>query len=468
MAVKTEKDLPANLKATWLKALSAMQLKNYGYTIQLVQTVLKQEPDFLPGRQLARKAAIAKSSSSKSLLGGLSSASFSSMKVQGQVKKDPKAALEAIEKILEGDPRGSQPNMLLFEAAKALNMPETGAFALETIIEANPKDTKTMHLLAKHYLDQDDPEKAVEVYNRITEVNPSDLSAVKGGKDASARASMMSGGWDREETTYRDLIKDKDEAVSLEQQSRVVLDESGIEMQLQELHQRAEREPENVDVARKIAAMYERKKDLDSAVQWFDYAAQLTGGSDIALIRKASDLRIRQYDEAIAQWEEYIQANPDAEEAKQAPETIEDLKRKRAELMLTEARKRVERNPTDLQFRYELGEILLNAGQHQEAIPELQRATRNPNVRNRALNLLGKCYWAKGMRDLAVQTFNEASSEIPAMDAIKKEIIYNLGLLHEEMGDRKQSIECMKQIYAIDYAYRDVAKRVESSYGGDS
>jgi hypothetical protein len=60
MAVKTEKDLPEFHRANWLKALSAMQLKNYGYTIQLLQTILKSCPDFLAGRQLARKAAIAK------------------------------------------------------------------------------------------------------------------------------------------------------------------------------------------------------------------------------------------------------------------------------------------------------------------------------------------------------------------------------------------------------------------------
>ncbi len=48
MAVKTEKDLPESHRATWLKSLSAMQLKNYGYVIQLMQGVLKAEPDFLP------------------------------------------------------------------------------------------------------------------------------------------------------------------------------------------------------------------------------------------------------------------------------------------------------------------------------------------------------------------------------------------------------------------------------------
>jgi hypothetical protein len=32
------------------------------------------------------------------------------------------------------------------------------------------------------------------------------------------------------------------------------------------------------------------------------------------------------------------------------------------------------------------------------------------------------------------------------------------------MGDSVKSVDCMKQIYEVDYGYRDVAKRVESSY----
>jgi hypothetical protein len=50
------------------------------------------------------------------------------------------------------------------------------------------------------------------------------------------------------------------------------------------------------------------------------------------------------------------------------------------------------------------------------------------------------------------------------MDEMKKEIVYNLGLVYERMDDPEKSLGCMKQIYEVDYGYRDVARRVESSY----
>jgi tetratricopeptide (TPR) repeat protein len=465
MAVKSEKDLPESHRAMWLKAMSAMQLRNYGYTIQLLQVVLKNYPEFLLARKLARAAAVAKSSGKKGILGGISSASFSTMKVQSLVKKDPLAALDAVEKILENEPHSLQANQLLKEAALGAKFPEVAVFALETIIEGNPKDTKTMHELAKLYVTVGEPSKAVDIYTKILEVTPNDLAAVKGGKDAAAAASMQKGGWEKEETTYRDLIRDKEQAVSLEQQGRVHRSEEMIDNLLAELYAKYEADPQNVDHARKMAELYEQKEDLDSAVSWFKYAADLTGGADVALVRKVSDLRLKQFDTSIAGYEQYITANPDAEETKQYIEQLEAIKRDRASLLIDEAKKRVDRNPTDLQLRFELGEVLVNLGNFKDAIAELQKARQNPNVRLRAMNLLGKCYTERGMFDLAANTLSTAASELTQMDNTKKEIVYNLGLVYEKMGQKEKSIDCMKQIYEIDYGYRDVAERVEGSYG---
>jgi len=127
-------------------------------------------------------------------------------------------------------------------------------------------------------------------------------------------------------------------------------------------------------------------------------------------------------------------------------------------------KKRLERNPTDLQLRFELGEHFVSAQRFREAVPELQRARQNPNARLKAMNLLGVCYRELGMLDLAMKQFKEAAKEILTMDGTKKEIVYNLGIVYEKMGERETSLNCMKQIYEADYGYKDVADRVERSY----
>ena len=464
MAVKTEKELSEAQRAHWLKAVTAIELRNFGYAISLLQAILKQEPEFLTGRQLLRRSEVTKLRSAKKSFFNISTAAIAVMKAQREMKKDPRRAVEMIEKVLEEEPYNRQANLVLKEAAVQAGWPEIGVFALQTLLEENPRDTKVLRELGQLYHDIGQSEAEVEVYNKITAIDPLDAEALRRGKDASARASMTSGGWTQAES-YRDLIKDKEVAVSLEQQGRMKLGGESLDQQIAETYARHQAEPQNVDLARRLGALNEEKEDFETALSWYEYATELTGGSDSGLARKVSDLKMRQADREIWTHQQYLETHPaDDAGAEEARRQLNAAKTKRAELVIGEARKRVERNPTDLQLRFELGEELLNAGQFREALPELQRARQHPNARLKAMNLLGRCYHELAMLDLAMKQFEEASKEIVTMDAMKKEIVYNLGLVYEQMGEREKAIGCMKQIYEADYGFKDVAQRVESSY----
>jgi tetratricopeptide (TPR) repeat protein len=144
---------------------------------------------------------------------------------------------------------------------------------------------------------------------------------------------------------------------------------------------------------------------------------------------------------------------------------MEELAKQRAEFVLGDARERVERNPADLIAHFELAEALMDAGHHQEAIGHLQRARSNPSIRLKVMSKLGQCYVSRQMNDLAAKTFEDAISELMTMDSVKKDLLYNLGTIRESMGQKDKALECFKQIYEVDYGYRDVATKVESSYG---
>jgi tetratricopeptide (TPR) repeat protein len=464
MAVKTEKELSEGLHALWLKAVAAIELRNFDYAISLLQEILKQEPEFLTGRQLLRRAEVTKTKSTKKSFFKISTAPIGVMKAQREIKKDPKRAVELLEEVLEAEPYNRQANLFLKEAALAAGWPEIGVFALRTLLETNPRDVKVLQQLGRLYHEIGDHENEVEAYNQITAINPLDPQALRLGKDASARASMKRGGWTQAES-YRDLIKNKEEAISLEQQNRIRLTGEALDQQIAETYARHQAEPENLDVARRLGALNEQKDDLESAIRWYQYAADLTKGGDIALLRKISDLKVKCLEREIAAHEEFLATrNSGDERFAEKTEQLLAAKIKRAEILIADAQERVARNPTDLQLRFELGENLFTAGRLREAVPELQRARQNPHARLKAMNLLGCCYADLGMFDLAMKQLEEGSQEISSMDAMKKEIVYNLGLVYERMGDTEKSLGCMKQIYEVDYGYRDVAHRVESSY----
>jgi tetratricopeptide (TPR) repeat protein len=464
MAVKTEKELSEAQRNLWLKAVAAVELRNLGYAISLLQEILKQEPQFLMGRQLLRRAEVTKNKSTKRSFFNISTAPIAVMKAQREIKKDPKRAIEMLEKVLEDEPYNRQANMALKEAATAAGWQEIGVFALRTLLEENPRDVKVLRELGRLYRELGENDQEVEVYNQIIEINPLDAEALRLGKDAAAHASMKSGGWTEAES-YRDLIKDKEMAISLEQQSRMRLTGESLEQQIAETYARHKAEPANVDLARRLGALNEQKEDLEAAIGWYQYAADLAKGADTGLVRKVSDLRIKRLEREIAAHEEFLSMHDAAHElhAKKSEE-LKAAKAKRAEILVTDARERLARNPTDLQLRFELGEHFVSARRFREAVPELQRARQNPHARLKAMNLLGCCYGELGMLDLATKQLEEASKEILPMDAMKKEIVYNLGLVYERTGDQEKSLACMKQIYEVEHGYKDVATRVESSY----
>ncbi|MEY2509869.1 MAG: hypothetical protein QOE26_632 [Verrucomicrobiota bacterium] len=468
MPLKTEKELSEQLRSHWLKAVAAIELRNFDYAISLLQGILRQEPEFLTGRRLLRRAEVTKQKASKKALFSVSTAALSVMKAQREVKKDPKHAVEMIEKVLEDEPYNRQANLVLKEAALAAGWPEIGVFALRTLLEEKSGDTRILHELGRLHHELGESDQEVEVYNKLGEIDPTDAEALRLGKDAAARASMKTGGWTQAES-YRDLIKDKEVAVSLEQQSRMALTGESLEQQVEETFARHEAEPQSVDHARRLGVLYEQKEDTENAVAWYQYAAELTNGSDASLVRKVADLQQSQSDKEIAVHEKFLANHgPDAADYAARSEALALAKKQRAELSIDNARTRSERNPTDLQLRFELGERLFGAGRPREALPELQRARQNPKARLKSMNLLGRCYHELGMLDLAAKQLEEAAKEIIAMDAMKKEIVYHLGLVYEQMGESEKSIGALKQIYESDYGYRDVAQRVESSYARKS
>jgi tetratricopeptide (TPR) repeat protein len=464
MAGKTEKELSESLRTLWLKAVSAIELRNFGYAISLLQEILKQEPEFFTGRQLLRRAEVTKSKSAKKSFFNISTAPIGVMKAQREIKKNPKRAVEMLEEVLEGEPYNRQANLLLKEAALAAGWSEIGVFALKTLLEENPRDAKVLRELGRLYHELGDHENEVEIYNQLTAINPLDAQSLRLGKDASARASMKRGGWTQAES-YRDLIKDKDEAISLEQQSRIRLTGEALDQQITETYARHQAEPENLDFARRLGALSEQKDDFESAIRWYQYAADLSESADTGLLRKISNLKIKCFEREIAAHEEFLSTYSARDEVyAEKSEQLRAAKVSRAEILIADAQERVARNPTDLQLRFELGDNFFNAGRFREAVPELQRARQNPHARLKAMNVLGCCYGELGMLDLAMKQLEEASREILSMDTMKKDIVYNLGLVYERMGDPEKALACMKQIYEVDYGYRDVARRVESSY----
>jgi tetratricopeptide (TPR) repeat protein len=457
----TEKELPPNIKPIWLKALTAVQTSNHAYGISLLQAVLKDCPGFLDGRKMLRNCELQVAGNTKKKAGlfGMSGGGMGIMKLQSAAKKDPAGTLPLIEKELEKDPYNDQANDLLFDTCVKLELFETAAFALETVRKGSPENAKLLHKLAEFYIGRDQPMLASEVYNDIIKHHPTDGTAIKGSKDASARASMQKQKWD-ENADMRSLMKNTAEFEELEKASRTGLTREQLEERRDRIIEKYNLDPNHLATVKDLANIYEQLEDWHNSHSFYTWAHSLSNG-DVALATKAAAMKDKALETDLKNLEAAVAADPGNEELKAA---LDARKADRIAEQVREAQTRVDQNPTDPQLRFELGTALYKSGEYSAAIPHLQQATRNPHIRTKVLLTLARAFRAKGMFDLAIKTLSDALADLVSMDNTKKEVLYEKGLIHEEVSDKPAALDCFKQIYEVDYGYRDVAHRVESSY----
>jgi tetratricopeptide (TPR) repeat protein len=457
MAETTVEQLPKRQRDVFEKAAAAVERNNLDYAIEMMTNLLDQVPTLLSARRLLRAAQVRRSlakGAPNSLRHALSSLAGLGgiMKASGLMKNKPLEALQAAERLMNHNPFNPSFYQLVVKAALAADMPEVAVNALETAREITPDDVPLLRRMGELYQQTGDTARMRECYERVHALRPNEPKALKELKDAQANDTMSKGRW-TDATSYLDVMKDSDEARSLEQQTRAVKTGADLEVMIDEQRAKIGREPQNVNYRRTLADLLARHNQFDEALRAIDEAEKLTGGGDPQIDRMRTSIRTRQFDAEI----EALRGCGDSAGA-------EAMEQKKDAFLFADAEDRVRRYPNDLQFKYEYGVMLFDRGQHNEAIQLFQLAARNPQRRIRALWYLARCFGEKGQFDIASEQLEKAVSELMIMDDTKKDVLYELGTVNERMGRTEKAIEFYKEIYSADISFRDVAKKIEGFY----
>lgn len=463
MPEKTINEIPAALRETFEKGKVAFQRNILDYAFIHFEQVLQKEPGFYECREMLRAAQFKKAGSQtgffKKMIGSAASQPMLA-KAQMAMRKDPVEAIAVLEQVLNSDPNNTGAHKLLAEAALEADFPRTAILSLEILVKASPKDRLLKMDLAKAYARINQIAKAEAVYNELLRANPNDAEVAQAYKNLSARQTLDESGFgalESGEGSYRDVLKDKDEAVALEQEKRQVKSEDVASQLIAEKEERLAREPKNMKVLRDLAELYAQKKDYDRSLEYYDRIRSSEGGTDPSLERAIADTNLKRFDHLMSQLDPTI-----PEQAQQ----LAQLQAQKQEYQLAECRARAERYPTDLQIRFDLGVLYFQAGKITEALAEFQKAQNYPARRLQAMGYLAQCFARRGMNDLAARKLQEALKEKVGFDDERKELLYALGSVFEKMGKKEEAIEQFKAIYEEDIGYKDVAAKVDAYYAG--
>ena len=445
------------------KGYEAFQRENFDYAIELFNQILVKEPTVYECRQALRAAQNGKSGAKTGFFKrAFSSATSSPMvaKAQLALRKSPQEAIQVAEQVLNSDANNAGAHKVIAEAALALDMPRTAVMSLETLFRNSPDDKEIGLQLAEACANAGDKPRAEQVLESLRRALPGDGEVFQKLKDLSARQSLDEGGYGALASgkgSYRDVLKDKDEAVKLEQEKRQVQSGSASNDLLKEYETRAKTEPNNLKLLRNIAEIYAQRNEFDRSIEFYEKMATVDGGNDSSLQRTIAEIKVKRFNHQLTQLDA---SAPDYSE-KAAQITAE-----RDAFQIDECKARSEKYPTDMLIRFELGVLYFKAGKVAEAMPELQKAKTNPNKRLAAMNYLAQCLAKRNMNDMAADTVQEALKEKLTFDAEKMELTYTLGCLFEKMGKKEEAIEQFKLIYKVDMGYKDVAKKIDDYYAG--
>lgn len=462
MAEKSLNEISRDVRLLYQKGSDALLRENYQYAIDLFNQVLDKEPGLVEARKGLRTAQTKHAGDGGGFLKkAWSKTSASPLVAKGQLalRKDPVEALQIAEQILNNDPTSSAGHRLVVDAAGALSMPRTAVMSYEVLAKNSPRDKDTVIAYGQALAEAGEAPRAERVLSELQRMFPTDSDVSQALKDLSARKTLSEGGYNQiasGQGSYRDILRDEKEAVALEQEKRVQKTEDVAERLIREYEARVPNEPTNLKLLHSLAELYTQKKHFDKALATYDrIKATEAGGSDPTLSHAIATTVAKRFDHQLSQ------LDPNAPDY---ADTFARLKAEKLAFQITETQARVEKFPTDLAIRFEMGVLNFEAGKISEAIQDFQKAQSNPHRRISALSYLAQCFGRRKMFDLAARTLQNAIKEKVVFDDEKKDLIYNLGLIFENMGKKEEAVEQFKQIYEVDIGYRDVAAKVDAYY----
>lgn len=438
--------------------------KNPSYSVDVMSNIVDRHPECLEARKLLRKAQqkanLGKSKAIKSMFSKVSCA-LSGIGSDEKVRKNPTAALSAAEKLLNSNPSNTRAHKAIGIASESLKLYKTAAFAYEEIQKIQPENLENAKALMTVYMRIGKNEEAVRIGDQAYQKNPSDNEIQTLIRKASVEQSIRKGKWE-EGKSFRDNLKDKEEAHRLEQANKAKTGDDELRSMIEAAKQAVAEQPDNLNLYRDIFNGHRKLKEFGKALEWIALARKLKSGStDVSLEQIESQLRIEQIQQKIAAKKEELKSDPNNANLQSK---LKSLQAEEDTFRFVQAKAFVKRYPTEFSYRYELGDLYYRKGELDAAIKELQLAQRSSKVRVNAITLLGKIYKSKRFFDLAIEQFNTVKSEISELNEQKKEVLYELGSCYELQGGMEKAIKEYKTLYSVDISYRDVSKKIDDFY----
>ena len=440
------------------RAREVAKTNNFDYAIDLYMEGLRLTPDeMLEGHAKLREMALV-----RQVRGGKKPSMMDKIRFMRGVT--PLERMLNAERLFAKDPDNLQYAEAILTAALAGDYKKTAQWIADLLFQANTaaeKPSLQMYVLLKDsYEAIGQLDRAVVASQFAVNLKPKDKALQDEHQRLSAELTVSKGKYDQQ-GDFRESVKDREFQEKLQSQESVVKTEaytvSAVEDARKTLAE-APNVPRNILRLADALSDMEDEKAEDEAIAILENAYKAR--SDFSFKQRADQVKMKQLRRRARNVQVVLEAGPEDAEARAK---LSELSAQLNGFELEHYRLCVQNYPTDLQVKYEYGLRLLANKRYDEAIPLFQEAQRDPRNKISAMDKVGLCFFLKGWFTDAVDVFTQTIESYELKDDdVAKELRYNLARVYEEQGETGKALEIYRKIAQLDFAYKDVGKRVDN------
>lgn len=225
----------------------------------------------------------------------------------------------------------------------------------------------------------------------------------------------------------------------------------------QRLKRAITKQPDALENYFELAQLYVSTEKYAKAAEILAAALQASN-NDPDVREKWEDVDLQRLRQDLSLAESKAKASGKAEDAEAYKKVRNEVRKRELEVY----KFRVERYPTNLPFKYELGVRYQLVGQFAEAIKQFQSAQNDPKHKGLCLLAMGECFQQIKQYRLAMTNYAQAVENIPDRDVTnKKQALYQAGRLALGLKDAKLAGKFLTDLAQMDFGYRDIATLLE-------
>ncbi len=116
----------------------------------------------------------------------------------------------------------------------------------------------------------------------------------------------------------------------------------------------------------------------------------------------------------------------------------------------------------DYKSHYDLGMAYIEMALFDEAVKELQIASRSEQLYLKSIEMIGHCFLMQDNPRLAVKQLQRGLVKAKDAGVESLGIHYNLGLAYEMLEEREKAREHFDEVYIVDVTFRDIAEKMKN------